>query len=131
VSTGATFINPVSFGTGDTPISQAVQVDNLLFVSGQVALDEHMQVIAPDDVQPQTRAALARIETILAEAGGTLRDVVTTQVFLTRREDFAAFNEVWVDVFGEHRPVRATLRADLMRPGLVVEILATAVVPES
>lgn len=128
--TSATFINPESFGRGDTPISQGVRVGDMVYVSGQVALGEGGKVLEPGDVRAQTQIALDRVAAVLAEAGGALRDVVTTQVFLARREDFAAYNEVWVENFGDHRPVRATLRADLMREGLVVEILATALIPE-
>jgi 2-iminobutanoate/2-iminopropanoate deaminase len=51
-------------------------------------------------------------------------------VFLVDVGDFAAFNEAWAEKFGDHRPARATVRADLLLEGLVVEIQAIAVVPE-
>ena len=130
MSPGATFINPPSFGAGDTPISQAAKVGNLLLLAGQVALDGSSQVIAPGEVEPQTRAALERVQTVVREAGGELTDVVSATVYLARREDVAAYNKVWVEVFGDHRPARATLQAGLMREGLVVEIVAIAVLPD-
>ena len=64
---------------------------------------------------------------MLAEVGADLTNIVTATVFLTDVADFAAYNEVWVAAFGDHRPARATVRADLMGPGLLVEVQATAV----
>jgi 2-iminobutanoate/2-iminopropanoate deaminase len=65
---------------------------------------------------------------VLAEAGASLSDVATTTVFLTDLSDYKAFNEAWATAFGDHRPTLALVRADLVRPGVVVEIQAIAVV---
>jgi 2-iminobutanoate/2-iminopropanoate deaminase len=113
------FIEPSSFGPSTMPFSQGVRAGNLLFVAGQVG--------SGDGVAEQTQVALDRVRTVLAEAGGDLRNVVSATVFLTDVADFAAYNEAWVQAFGDHRPARATVRADLMGPGLLVEVQAIAV----
>jgi 2-iminobutanoate/2-iminopropanoate deaminase len=113
------FIEPESFGPSTLPFSQGVRAGNLLFVAGQVGSGE--------GVAEQTRTALDRVRTVLAEAGGDLTNVVSATVFLADLDDFAAYNEVWETEFGDHRPARATVRAQLLF-GLAVEIQAIAVV---
>ena len=122
-------LNPESLGPAIAPYSQATVANGLCFIAGQVGLDADNEVIAPGDVRAQTTAAIERMETILSEAGASLSDIVTATVFLVDVGDFAAFNEAWAEKFGDHRPARATVRADLLLDGLVVEIQAVAVVP--
>jgi 2-iminobutanoate/2-iminopropanoate deaminase len=112
------FIEPESFGPSTLPFSQGVRAGNLLFVAGQVGSGE--------GVAEQTRAALERVRTVLAEVGADLTNIVSATVFLADLDDFAAYNEVWVEAFGDHRPARATVRADLLFD-LLVEVQATAV----
>jgi 2-iminobutanoate/2-iminopropanoate deaminase len=66
------------------------------------------------------------VRTVLAEVGADLTNVVSATVFLADLDDFAAYNEVWVEAFGDHRPARATVRADLLFD-LLVEVQAIAV----
>jgi 2-iminobutanoate/2-iminopropanoate deaminase len=113
------FIEPSSFGPSTMPFSQGVRAGNLLFVAGQVG--------SGDGVGEQTRVALDRVRTVLAEVDADLTNIVSATVFLTDVDDFAAYNEAWVEAFGSHRPARATVRADLMGPGLLVEVQAIAV----
>jgi 2-iminobutanoate/2-iminopropanoate deaminase len=113
------FIEPESFGPSTMPFSQGVRAGNLVFVAGQVG--------SGDGIGEQTRVAIDRVRTVLAEVGADLTNVVSATVFLTDVGDFAAYNEAWVQAFGDHRPARATVRAELMVPGPLVEIQATAV----
>ena len=113
------FIEPESFGPSTLPFSQGGRAGNHLFVAGQVGSGE--------GVAEQTRAALDRVRTVLAEAGGDLSNVVSATVFLADLADFAAYNEVWEAEFGGHRPARATVRAELLF-ALAVEIQVIAVV---
>jgi 2-iminobutanoate/2-iminopropanoate deaminase len=123
-------LNPDTLGPAIAPYSQGTVANGFCFIAGQVGLDAGNEVIAPGDVRAQTTASIERMETILAEVGATLSDVVTATVFLVDIGDFAGFNEAWSEKFGDHRPARATVRADLLLEGLVVEIQAIAVVPE-
>jgi 2-iminobutanoate/2-iminopropanoate deaminase len=121
------FLEPVSFGPPGGPFSQGVRAGNLIFVAGQAAVDEDGQIVAPGDVRAQTRYTLDRVRRVLAEAGGDLSNVVSATVFLTDLANFDGYNEAWVEQFGDHRPARATVRADLLFDFLV-EVQAIAVV---
>lgn len=105
------------------PLSPAIRSGELLYVSGQVPTDANGAV--PDGIEAQTRAVLDKIRALVAEAGGTLDDVVKTTVFLTRVEDFAAMNRVYAEYFGEVPPARSTIRCELMID-ILVEIEAVA-----
>ena len=119
-------IEPASFGA-PAAFSQGIAAGSLVFVAGQVAIDERHEVIAPGDTHAQTLAALERVDAVLREAGCGLSDVASATVWLTDMKDFAAFNRAWAEKFGVHRPARATLRSDLLLAGLCVEIQAIAV----
>lgn len=82
------------------------------------------------DVVVQTRRVLHNIEAILQEAGADLADCVDLSVFLTRAEDFAAFNTTYAEFFEAPYPVRTTVVVQaLPHPDMVVEIKAVAVAP--
>jgi len=118
--------NPSSLGPAIAPYSQAVVANGFAYLAGQVGLDKDNNVVAPGDVKEQTRVSIERIQTILAEFGAELTDIVSATVFITDLSDFAAFNEAWAAAFGDHRPARACVVAGLLLPGLVVEIQAVA-----
>ena len=120
-------VHPSSFAPSLAPYSQGIKAGNLVFVAGQVGLDDENNIVAPGDVTEQTRVCIDRIRRILEEAGGSLTDVASATVWLTDLKDFAAFNAAWAEGFGDHRPTRATVQAALALPGLVVEIAAIAV----
>ena len=67
-----------------------------------------------------------RNATVLATSGLGLNDVVKTTIWLTRREDFAAFNEAYAAKFGDHRPARSTTICDLALGEALIEIEAVA-----
>jgi 2-iminobutanoate/2-iminopropanoate deaminase len=121
------FIEPASFGPSTLPFSQGVRAGNLLFVAGQGAFDDDGNFVGKGDIREQTRVTLDRVRRVIAEAGGDLSNVVSATVFLTDLAEFAAYNEAWVEAFGDHRPARATVRADLLFD-MMVEVQAIAVV---
>jgi 2-iminobutanoate/2-iminopropanoate deaminase len=120
-------VNPSSFGPALFPYSQATVANGLVFVAGQVALDDDNKVVAPGDAYEQTLVALDRVARVLAEVGGSLGDVVTATVFVPGLEHLPGFNKAWEEKFGSHRPARATVVAGLLIDGLVVEVQSTAV----
>ncbi len=130
-ATTVTQINPDTLGPAIAPYSQATVAGGFVFIAGQVALDRENKVIAPGDVKQQTTAALERIGVILEEVGASLSDITTATVYLTDVALFSQFNEAWAAKLGDHRPARATVRADLLLDGLVVEIQAIAALPGS
>ncbi|MDH7568727.1 MAG: Rid family detoxifying hydrolase [Armatimonadota bacterium] len=111
------------------PISGAVRVGEVVYVSGQVGYLPGTSDIVPGGVAAQTRQALENMRAVLEAAGSSLSQVVKTTVFLTDvQRDFATMNQVYAEVFGDHRPARSTVGvAALARPGLEVEIECVAV----
>ena len=69
------------------------------------------------------------VAAVLRDAGATLADVVTTTVFVKDFAEYAVFDSVWQECFGAHRPARATVKAELVHPALLIEIQAIAVRP--
>ena len=108
------------------PLSPAVRAGGLIFVSGQLGLDESGQVVS-DNITLQTQATLSRIERILREAGTDLSRVVKASIWITNKADFAAVNAVWATVFGDHPPARSTVVSDLLIPGARIEVDVIAV----
>lgn len=109
------------------PYSLGTQIKNMVFLSGQISQDNEGKVIAPGDAKAQTRCVIEKIQLILAEAGMTLNDVVSTTVYLQNLSDYAAMNEVYIEFFKKDFPARATVRADLAGEGLLVEIAGIAI----
>ena len=109
------------------PYSQAVKVGNLLFISGQIAINPETGKLEGETVAEQTERVLKNIEEILREAGFSLKDVVKTTVYLKNIKDFAEMNGVYAKFFGEHKPARATVEVSNLPLGALVEIEAIAV----
>ncbi|WP_066419075.1 RidA family protein [Bordetella ansorpii] len=98
----------------------------LVFVSGQMAFGEGFRIVG-EGVAAQTRTCLEHLERHLASEGLSRADIVKTTVWLTRVEDFRAFDQAYGEFFGNATlPTRSTVRADLMLPGALVEIEAVA-----
>ena len=108
------------------PYSQAVQVGNMLFASGQLGLDPVTGNFVEGGIKEQTTQAFKNIHAILAEAGLTIDNVVKTTVFLADMGDFAAMNEVYAQQFTGAFPARSAVAVKtLPKNGLVeIEIIA-------
>lgn len=126
MSNNVTFINPSVFAPSLAPYSQGAKAGNLIVTAGQVALDNENKIVGLGDIAEQTRVTIERIRTVLAEAGASLTDIFYAQVWLTDMADFPAFNTAWGELFGGHRPARATVRSDLALDGLLIEIQVMA-----
>ncbi len=109
------------------PLSQATLAGNLLFIGGAVANNAYGEIVGKGDIRVQTRQALENIKSLVETAGGTMRDVTKTTVYLTDLENYAGMNEVYRTYFPTEPPARATVRVDLVNPDFLVEIEAMAV----
>lgn len=111
------------------PYNQAVRAGNLLFCSGQIALDPRSgEMVGAGDVEAETRQVLANLQAVLAEAGCSAAQVVRTTVFLADLSDFARVNALYADVFGQGvAPARACVQAAALPKGARVEIDCIAV----
>ena len=113
-----------------SPLSQAVQFQNLLFLSGQGPLDPETNEF-PEGVEAQTHAVMKNIINVLEAAGSSLDHVLKMNCYLRRIEDFPIFNKVYNSYFKEgNKPARTTVEASPPRAGVDVEIEAIAYVPE-
>ncbi len=115
------------------PYSPGVRVDTarrVVHVSGMLALDADGAVVGAGDVRAQTRCVLDAIRAVLEAAGGSLADIAMNQIFLKDLADYAAFNEVYREYFPANPPARYCIRADLVKPAFLVEVAATAYLPE-
>ena len=108
------------------PYSQAVKAGSLLFVSGQVPLDPATGVPVEATIQAQTTRALENVKAILAQAGGTLDNVVKTTVFLRDMNDFAEMNRVYQGYFTRDFPARSAVQVARLPKDVMVEIEAIA-----
>lgn len=109
------------------PYSQAIATGELIFCSGQVALDPASGELVGDDVRAQTRRALENLSGVLRAGGSSLADVVKTTVFLVDMGDYAAMNEVYGEFFSSEPPARSAVAVAALPRGARVEVEAIAV----
>jgi len=108
------------------PISSAIRVGDLIFLSGQIGIDDTGAVV-PGGVGGQTRACLENIRDILAGYGAGMADVVQTRIFLTDFTGYADYNRVYQEFFAAPFPTRSTIGAPELALGAQIEIEAIAV----
>lgn len=108
------------------PYSQAVEIGNLVFVSGQLPIDPQTGVFASEEIKEQTRQSLTNISEILKAAGTDMSHVVKTTVFLADMADFAAMNEVYAEFFRVPFPARAAVAVKTLPKNALVEIECVA-----
>lgn len=108
------------------PYSQAIQIGQLLFTSGQVPIDPETGAIVEGGIQEQARQSLNNIKAILNAAGTNMGAVVKTTVFLQDMNDFAAMNEVYAQFFQEPYPARSAVQVARPPKDVLVEIEAIA-----
>lgn len=112
------------------PYSQAVQVNHMLHVSGQLGLDPTTGEFVSEDVREQTKQVMTNMGNILEEAGTSFKNVVETTILLADMKDYGAVNEVYATFFSKPYPARAAFEcANLPKYGRV-EIKCLAIVGE-
>jgi 2-iminobutanoate/2-iminopropanoate deaminase len=114
------------------PYVPATIFEQLVFVSGQGAIDPATGRLAGLDIETQTEQVFLNLAAILKAAGTDLSHVLRCGVFLVDMREFAAMNADYARVFGDHRPARTTVAvSSLPHAGLRVEIDAVAWLPEA
>lgn len=108
------------------PYTPVVRAGDWLVVSGQIGLNEGGLV--DGGIEDEVRQALANLATVLGTEGASLRHVVKTTVFLRHISDYPVMNDVYLQVFGDHRPARATVAVAGLPLGALVEVEAWAFV---
>ncbi|EPX83922.1 Rid family hydrolase [Salipiger mucosus] len=108
------------------PFVPGSKVGNTVFTAGILALGQNGESLYEGDMKAQTRYVIEEVKRVVEAAGGTLADVCYNQIFIKNRADYAAFNEVYAEYFGENPPARYCIISELVREELLVEIAATA-----
>ena len=109
------------------PYSQAVRVGDLVFLSGQIALDPRSGEMVAADIGKETERVLENLGAVLRAAGVSFENVVRTTIYLVEMADFPKVNEVYAKRFSGTFPARATVAVAALPKGARVEIDAIAV----
>jgi 2-iminobutanoate/2-iminopropanoate deaminase len=109
------------------PYSQAIQTDNLIFVSGQLPLDAKTGQLVKGNIQDQTECVIENIKSILKAAGSDLSQVVRCDVFLKDMNDFKSMNEVYAVKFStDPKPARQAVQVGRLPLDAMIEISCIA-----
>jgi 2-iminobutanoate/2-iminopropanoate deaminase len=108
------------------PYSQAVSVNGMLFISGQMALIPETGELEWGGIKKETAQVMKNIGAILSEAGIDFSHVVKTSIFVANMDDFAAVNEVYGENFGDNPPARETVAVRTLPKNVNVEISCIA-----
>jgi 2-iminobutanoate/2-iminopropanoate deaminase len=109
------------------PYSQAVLAGNLLFVSGQIAIDKSTGNLITQDVASETKQVMSNIEFVLGAASLNFNNVVKCTIFLRNMDDFPRVNEVYGQRFADNPPARETVEVSRLPKDVNVEISCIAV----
>lgn len=107
------------------PYSQAIVTGNLVFTSGQIAIDPASGNIVAKTIEEQTEQVCKNLSAVLTEAGSSLEKVVKTVCFLSSMDDFAAFNSVYGKYF-TGKPARSCVAVKTLPKNVLVEVDAVA-----
>lgn len=108
------------------PYNQAVQFGNMLFVSGQIAIDAQSGELIKGDIKTETTIVMQNLNGILHEAGMDFSNVLKATIFLTDMDNFVQVNEVYGTYFTENPPARETVAVAGLPKGVNVEISVIA-----
>lgn len=108
------------------PYNQAVQYGNMLFVSGQIALDPKDGSLFQGDIAQETEIVMNNLKAILTEAGMDFSNIIKTSIFLMDMGKFATVNEVYARYFTGNFPARETVQVAGLPRGVQVEISVVA-----
>jgi 2-iminobutanoate/2-iminopropanoate deaminase len=114
----ATTLAPQAIG----PYSQAIQLGNLLFISGQVPLDPTTGELVQGDIEVQTKRVMENLTAVAAAAGMSLADALKATCFLKSMGDFGRFNAVYATYFGDTPPARETVEVARLPRDVLVEV---------
>lgn len=109
------------------PYSQAVKVGNVLYVSGQIALDADTGDLINENITEETHAVMKNLDAILAAAQFSFNDVVKCTIYIRNMDDFTAINEAYGQYFKSSPPARETVEVSKLPKNVNVEISCIAV----
>jgi 2-iminobutanoate/2-iminopropanoate deaminase len=110
----------------NAPFSDAVETTNFLFLSGQIGMDHSTRILVEGGIQSETLQTIKNIEAVLQYHNLELEDVIKCTVILSNIDDFAAFNEIYIQYF-KQKPARTTFAASGLAANAKIEIEVVAV----
>lgn len=113
------------------PYSQAIKVDNMLFISGQIGIDPQTGALSSPSIAGQTRTIMQNISALLESLGAGTANIVKTTIYMTSLLDFDMMNEVYAEFFPFCPPARSTVEVQALPKDAMVEIEAIAVLPDT
>lgn len=109
------------------PYNQAIKAGNMLFVSGQIALDPITGELRINNIEQETNQVMNNITAILTEAGAGFEHIVKTTIFLSDMSLFGEVNEIYGKYFSGNFPARETVAVKGLPKNVHVEISVTAI----
>jgi len=110
------------------PYNQAVLSGNMLFISGQIAINPNTSELETKNLEEETKLVMENLKAILTEAGMTFENVVKTSIFISDMNNFAKINQVYGNYFNaDTAPARETVEVSNLPKFVNVEISAIAV----
>jgi 2-iminobutanoate/2-iminopropanoate deaminase len=109
------------------PYSQAVEINNMLYVAGQIPLDPQTMTVVEGGIREQTLQVMKNIGAILEAAGYEFSDVVKTTCLLSSMNDFKEMNETYARFYPENPPARVTYAVKELPLGVLIEIETVAI----
>lgn len=108
------------------PYSQAIKYGNLIFLSGQIAINPVTNDFVNGDISSQTKQVIENIKAILESTGSSLDNVLKTTIYITDMKNFNNINLVYAEYFKKSLPARACVEVSKLPKGALVEIEAIA-----
>jgi 2-iminobutanoate/2-iminopropanoate deaminase len=115
-------INSVNAPAPIGPYNQAIEINGLVFISGQVALIPGTNTIMMDSIEQETEQVMKNLQAILMEAELSFEHVVKTSIFLSNMDYFADVNAIYANYFSANFPARETVQVAGLPRGVNVEI---------
>ena len=109
------------------PYSQAVKSGNMIFISGQIAINPITNTLVNDNIQKETEMVMDNIHNILNECNCTFNNVVKCSIFLSDMDLFKSVNEIYGSYFNEPYPARETVEVSCLPKNVNIEISAIAI----
>ena len=104
------------------PYSQAIRTGNVIYTSGQIALDPATGALVEGDFAAQAKRVFENLKAVLAAGGATFANVAKATVYLTDLANFATLNDIYASYFGDTKPARTTVGVAQLPKGGLVEI---------
>lgn len=110
------------------PYSQAIIHNNMLYTSGQIALDPQTGILIDGDISAQTQRVLESLEAIVVTAGSQKENIIKCTIFLQDLNDFNACNRIYEKFFWTHKPARSTVQVARLPRDAAIEIECIAAI---